>query len=194
MVGGPCCHPAGNEGPAPALPLEGFGDSDMPGALTGGTAAGPARHACGGRPGEAPLSRGLAFPFSSTAPGSERCTCAGWARSRPCTPCCSAADRSGVSGPGKAARRRPRSAGQRLLCVSGARASTGRVPEPGAGSSHRVHSQDSQACGLPGDGPEPVKDITMRWGPPGWGIAPLLAVGHVGAVQERPLLPHVPMM
>lgn len=40
---GACSHPAENEGPALALPLKGFGDSNMPGALIGGTAAGPTR-------------------------------------------------------------------------------------------------------------------------------------------------------
>lgn len=173
-------HPAGNEGPAPALPLGGFGDSDMPRALMGAAAAGPtcgsvslhvSEHSARMRegPGDVPLRQGLASPFSSTAPGSERCTCAGRARSPPCTPCCSAADRSGVSGPGKAAQRAGHTSHLRAapVCRAVAPVSLGSTcwhrprHRIRTGSSDRVHPWDSQACGRPGGGAEPVKETSV---------------------------------
>ena len=58
------------------------------------------------RAGEGPrrflLDEWLAFPFSSTAPGSERSTSEGLVSTPLCTRCCLEADKSGTSGQGKA--------------------------------------------------------------------------------------------
>lgn len=169
-----------------------------------------------GGPGEVPLGKALAFPFSSTAPGSERSTCAGWARSPLCTPCCSAADRSGISGRGKAARQRGDAcdllAAPALpgggVSVSGARAAQAaslnrdwlqrsRPPFGPAGLWpfwRRVRAGEGNLRffqGLEASAPSSPRSSlqTCGWGPPSWGISPLLAMGHVGATQKHPLLP-----